>query len=113
MALIALLVSQGTTAVLVLAIENETIVCKATGAASAPAAVAALLPQGEPCYCVYRWEHAREGASAAPSLFVYFCPEEAPVRVPPSASDCLRLPPIASELPPIASDCLRLPPITS
>ena len=71
----------GTTGVLVLAIDKETIVCKASAPQSAPAGVGALLPANEPCYCLYRWAHERAGASATSVVFAYFCPEESPVRL--------------------------------
>ena len=71
----------GTTGVLLLAIDKETIVCKASAPAGTPQDVAALLPAAEPCYCLYRWKHDREGVSATAVLFAYFCPDEAPVRL--------------------------------
>ena len=69
----------GETDVLILGIDAETIVCRATAPATPVAALVPMLP-AEPCYCLYRWTHEREGSSKTSVLFMYLCPEEAPVR---------------------------------
>lgn len=70
----------GTLGALVLSIEGETMVKKAD--APAPTTVAALkaLVPAEPCYCLYRWPHEREAAPTTALVFLYICPEDAPVR---------------------------------
>ena len=72
----------GSLACLILAIEAETIVQRASAApaAAAPASVQALLPPAAPCYVLYRWAHERNGASASSVLFLFMCPEDAPIR---------------------------------
>jgi twinfilin-like protein len=72
--------ASGATGVLVLAISDERIVLKTSAAHCPPSGVAAHLPASEPCYCLYRWEHDRDGASSWAVLFLYMCPEDAPVK---------------------------------
>ena len=67
-------------AALVLAIEGETVVQRASAAAATLAEVQKLLPTAAPCYLLYRWAHEREGSSTSACLFLYMCPEDAPVR---------------------------------
>ena len=74
----------GTLGALVLAIEGETVVQRASAPSAAPSCdeVRALLPAATPCYVLYRWAHSKpDGGEAAPAvLFLYVCPEESPVR---------------------------------
>ena len=70
----------GTVAMVALSIEGETIALRRAEADLPLASLAAALPTDEPSYCVFRWAHERDGAAVAPVLFVYMCPEDAPVR---------------------------------
>ena len=73
--------ASGAVGLVVLAIANERITLQATAAAGTPpTGLAAHLPAAAPCYCLYRWSHEREGAAASATLFLYMCPEDAPVR---------------------------------
>ena len=71
---------EGKLAAVVLAIEKETVALRSQAAAATPVELRALLPPADACYCLYRWAHEREGASASATLFLYMCAEEAPVR---------------------------------
>jgi len=64
--------------ILILAIDREQVVLKASAPPAEPAALAAMLP-AEPCYCLYRWSHSRAAEGSA-VVFMYMCPEDAPVR---------------------------------
>ena len=70
----------GTVAMVALSIEGETIALRRAEADLPLASLAAALPTDEPSYGVFRWAHERDGAAVAPVLFVYMCPEDAPVR---------------------------------
>ena len=70
----------GTVAMVALSIEGETIALRRAEADLPLASLAAALPTDEPSYCVFRWAHERDGGAVAPVLFVYMCPEDAPVR---------------------------------
>jgi twinfilin-like protein len=71
----------GALGLLVLAIEDELVVSRAT-AEAAPAAgeLAARLEASSPCYVLYRWAHERAAAATSAVLFLYMCPEDAPVK---------------------------------
>ena len=68
--------------VLLLAIEGETVALRATAASgTSPSQLDALVdPTQGACYCLYRWAHERDGSARAPVVFLYFCPEGAPIR---------------------------------
>jgi twinfilin len=75
----------GTLGALVLAIEGETVVQRASAPSATPSCdeMRALLPAATPCYVLYRWAHSKpDGSTADPPavLFLYVCPEESPVR---------------------------------
>jgi len=38
------------------------------------------LPSGEPRFVFFKYVHTHNGASADPNVFIYWCPEEAPVK---------------------------------
>ena len=70
----------GTLGAVVVAIEREKFVLRSKVApGTAPNSLRAHVPH-EPCYCLYRWAHEREGAKAVATLFLYMRPEEAPIR---------------------------------
>jgi twinfilin-like protein len=64
---------------LLLSIDGETLTQRGRAESVGVAEVKALLP-AEPCYCLYRWSHERDGAQNSALLFLYICPEDAPVR---------------------------------
>ena len=65
----------GKVGALLLSIDGETLTQR--GRAATPPTVADLrtLIPAEPCYCLYRWAHEREGTSTTSLLFLYICPE--------------------------------------
>ena len=70
----------GSLGALVLAIEGETMVKKGEAPPSASVATLKAAIPAEPCYCLYKWAHEKGGVAATSSLFLYICPESAPVR---------------------------------
>ena len=77
------LFQQGRVALLLLAIEHETVrlveSARGRGFESVRASeLAALLPSASPSYALYRWEHSDEGQQRSVCVFIFCCPEGTP-----------------------------------